>query len=129
MSAKQPGSRLRVTLFLGEAGHKLGPGKIRLLEAIDRDGSISAAARSMGMAYRHAWEMVDELNHSFDAPVVSVRTGGSSGGGSGLTSFGEEIVERFRRIEAAALKGARAELDALASHVVPGEPARRHRAS
>ncbi|MDJ0789603.1 MAG: LysR family transcriptional regulator [Myxococcota bacterium] len=129
MADKRARSRLRVTLYLGEAGHKLGPGKVRLLEAIEREGSIAAAARSMGMAYRHAWEMVDELNHSFDTPVARVRAGGSAGGGAGLTEFGAELVARFRRIEAEAQRGAGREIDALAARVVPGEPARRHRAS
>lgn len=50
-------ARVRISVYLGEAEHKLGPGKVRLLEAIGEHGSISAAARSMGMAYRHAWEM------------------------------------------------------------------------
>ncbi|NNL86529.1 MAG: LysR family transcriptional regulator, partial [Myxococcales bacterium] len=63
-----PRAHVRVTVYLGD--HKIGPGKIELLEAIDEGGSISAAARAMGMAYRHAWEMVDDLNRCFRRPVT-----------------------------------------------------------
>lgn len=119
-------TRIRVSLYLGEAGHKLGPGKVQLLEAIDQYGSLSAAARSMGMAYRHAWEMVDELNRCFAAPAVEMVTGGRAGGGAQLTGWGQEVVRRFRRIEAGAQRAAGPHLRALAAHLDPDEPPRRH---
>jgi molybdate transport system regulatory protein len=78
---------------VGDA-HSLGPGKAALLEAIGETGSISAAARKLGMAYRHAWELVDDLNACFASPVVYAAPGGREGGGARLMPFGEELVAR-----------------------------------
>ena len=81
---------------------RIGPGKIVLLEQIDRTGSISAAGRALGMSYRRAWVLVDELNRLFAAPVVTTQLGGSHGGGAALTTLGSDIVARFRSLERAA---------------------------
>ena len=81
---------------------RIGPGKIALLEQIDLTGSISAAGRALGMSYRRAWLLVDELNRLFAAPVVTTQMGGSHGGGAALTTLGNEIVTRFRALERAA---------------------------
>lgn len=118
--------RARLTVFLGDAGHKLGPGKIHLLEALAERGSISAAAREMGMAYRHAWEMVDELNRCFTTPVVEVVAGGRAGGGASLTRWGREVVDRFRQMEEATRRTTRRHLEAIEEQLAPAEPARRH---
>ena len=91
----------------------LGPGKIDLLEAVRAEGSISGAARSMGMAYRHAWELVDAMNRAFREPVVLTASGGPSGGGAALTEAGEQLVRRYREIEARAHKAVAHELEAL----------------
>src|ERR1700691_2924516 len=72
--------------FDGE--RRLGPGKIALLEAIARTGSISAAGRAHEMSYRRAWLLVEELNHLFGQPLVTARPGGVKGGGAALTSAG-----------------------------------------
>ena len=82
----------------------LGPGKVDLLEAIAKTGSISAAARSLGMSYRRAWLLVDTMNRSFRLPVVATEAGGKRGGGARLTASGEEAVRRYRRIEASAMR-------------------------
>ncbi len=81
---------------------RIGPGKIALLEQIRLTGSISAAGRALGMSYRRAWLLVDELNRLFAAPVVTTQMGGSHGGGAALTTLGNEIVARFRALERAA---------------------------
>jgi molybdate transport system regulatory protein len=86
-----------------------------LLEAVRDYGSISAAGRSMGMSYRRAWLLIDELNHIFEEPVIDAKHGGSGGGGAELTSFGHRVVERYRAIEAKAHAAAAADLDALAA--------------
>ena len=92
-------ARLRLRLVLG-AGHRLGPGKIDLLEAIAATGSITAAGRSMGMSYRRAWILIDEANRMFTTPLVTTAAGGAGGGGAHLTDLGRDVIAAFRRIEA-----------------------------
>ena len=77
----------------------LGPGKVDLLEAIEKAGSISQAARFMTMSYRRAWDMVETMNQSFKKPLVKSVTGGSRGGGAQLTDSGKEMVALFRSME------------------------------
>jgi molybdate transport system regulatory protein len=77
----------------------MGPGKAELVERIGQTGSISAAARAMGMSYRRAWQLVDALNNSFNEPVVTTATGGSRGGGAMVTSYGQRLVAQFRVME------------------------------
>ena len=113
MSAQK--AHLRVTLYLGD--HKIGPGKIQLLEAIERAGSISGAARAMEMAYRHAWEMVDDLNRCFRQPVTSASTGGRAGGGAELTAFGRALIEHFHEIETRALSATTEDLESLQTEI------------
>ena len=64
---------------------RLGPGKVALLERIASEGSISAAGRSMNMSYKRAWELVSEINRTFEEPLVTAQTGGRAGGGAVLT--------------------------------------------
>lgn len=80
----------------------LGPGKVRLLELIERHGSIAAAGRAMGMSYRRAWLLVDSLNRCFRQPVVATQLGGTRGGGAALTAFGRRVVRQYRAMEAEA---------------------------
>lgn len=80
----------------------MGPGKASLLEAIDRTGSISAAARDLGMSYRRAWLLVDTMNQCFRQPLVSTETGGQKGGGAHVTDFGHEVLRRYLDMEAKA---------------------------
>ena len=77
----------------------MGPGKAELIERIAETGSISAAARAMGMSYRRAWQLVEALNRDFQQPVVLTAVGGQRGGGARVTPFGNEIVALFRRME------------------------------
>lgn len=101
---------LRIDLSSDRA---IGPGKIRLLEAVRDNGSISKAGRALGMSYRRAWLLIDDLNHCFRSPVVATQLGGQSGGGAVLTPFGEKLLERYRAIEVAAHKSAASHLRAL----------------
>lgn len=90
----------RLTLRLDfDCGQRLGPGKIALLEAIKKTGSISAAGRQFGMAYRRAWLLTDEMNRMFVQPLVAARGGGRNGGGAVLTNLGEEVVALYRDAE------------------------------
>jgi molybdate transport system regulatory protein len=100
-------------------GFRLGPGKVRLMELIAEHGSISAAGRAMGMSYRRAWLLVESLNGAFCEPLVVTQTGGSRGGGAGLTKLGHSIVARYRSIEAAATATAGPHLRVLASALLP----------
>lgn len=102
--------RLRITKGPDIA---IGPGKIDLLEAIARTGSISAAAKSLGMSYRRAWLLVDMMNRCFESAVVAAGAGGARGGGARLTPLGEDIVRRYRRITVAAQKAGAADLAAI----------------
>jgi len=97
----------------------LGPGKISLLEAIARTGSISAAGRELQMSYRRAWNLLDEINRSLAEPAVITAAGGAHGGGSRLTAVGLEIIERYRRIEATAAQAADADLQRLLQLLAP----------
>jgi molybdate transport system regulatory protein len=104
--------RLTVRIDFG-AERALGPGKIRLLEAIGKTGSISRAGRALGMSYRRAWLLVDDMNRSFRAPVVATQPGGVKGGGAALTPFGLQLIENYRAIEAQAAAAAMPRLLAL----------------
>lgn len=112
-------ARIRLHIHLTEE-HSLGPGKVELLERVREHGSISAAARSMDMAYRHAWELIDDLNRCFREPVVSTASGGSGGGGARLTPFGDELVRAFRSMEGAARRAMARELASLESEIAHG---------
>jgi molybdate transport system regulatory protein len=104
----------RLTLRIDfDEDRAIGPGKIRLLELIDKHGSISEAGRQMGMSYRRAWVLVDNLNHCFRTPVVASQTGGLHGGGASLTDFGRAVVQHYRAVETAAQTAAAADIEAL----------------
>jgi molybdate transport system regulatory protein len=77
----------------------IGPGKIAILEAINETGSISAAGRKLGMSYRRAWLLVDQMNQYFKESVVQAATGGAQGGGTTLTPTGIEVITLYRTIE------------------------------
>ena len=80
----------------------MGPGKADLLQAIGETGSISAAARRMKMSYRRAWLLVDTMNQCFDGPLVETATGGNHGGGARITELGQEVLRRYRAMDAKA---------------------------
>lgn len=108
-------ARVRVSIVFG-SGARIGPGKARLLESIRDTGSISAAAREMGMSYKRAWLLLDSINQAFTQPVVTAAPGGAGGGGALLTPFGAEVLERYRRIYERAAAEAAADVAALARH-------------
>ncbi|CAI2717422.1 winged helix-turn-helix domain-containing protein [Nitrospina watsonii] len=107
-------SRFRITLH-GEIA--LGPGKVDLLEAIGRTGSISAAARELGLSYRRAWGMVDTMNQCFKKPLVEGSQGGAGGGGAQLTALGQSVIDQYRAMETKAMKSVQAEWKALHKHL------------
>ena len=90
--------QVRLRLLLGE-DIAFGPGKADLLEAIQRAGSISAAAKSLDMSYRRAWMLVDTMNSCFASPLVKSAKGGSGGGGAEVTPAGIAVLAAFRRMQ------------------------------
>jgi len=113
-------ARIRLTLTL-QSGARIGPGKAQLLESVHATGSISAAARALGIDYKRAWLLLDSINRAFVTPAVERTAGGSGGGGAVLTPFGKKLLARYRRLEAATGKMAAADLKALEKQAA-GDP-------
>lgn len=96
-----PAQRLRIRVMLGPDA-PFGPGKADLLQAIRETGSMAAAGRRLGMSYQRTHDLVAAMNAHFIEPLVAPAKGGSRGGGSALTPFGESVLETYRGIEALA---------------------------
>ncbi|MHB0952999.1 MAG: winged helix-turn-helix domain-containing protein [Allorhizobium sp.] len=100
-------------------GVRLGPGKVALLAQIAEHGSIRAAGAALGMSYRRAWLLADEINRMFKEPSIFTRHGGKSGGGAGLTPFGETLLACCRRMEADARRALGGDLSWLEAQMDP----------
>lgn len=107
---------LRVRIDLDTEG-RIGPGKIQLLENIQKYGSISAAGRAMEMSYKRVWDLVDEINRVCRQATVDPQTRGKNGGGAVLTPFGIALVARCRKIEREAASVVRKDLKALKTDI------------
>lgn len=92
-----PAVRFRVDFGRDEA---VGPGKVALLEHIAASGSLSQAARVLGMSYRRAWQLLESLNGCFLEPVAVTARGGRGGGGATLTLFGRQLIRVYREFDA-----------------------------
>lgn len=103
---------VRPRLYIGDS-IAIGPGKIDLLRAVGGTRSIAAAARSLGVPYKRAWLLIDTLNEGFGQPVVATATGGKGGGGTSLTTRGEELVAAYDALEKRLNTEAATELKAL----------------
>ena len=99
----------------------MGPGKADLLGAIQQKGSISAAALSMGMSYKRAWDLVNTMNKSFKQAVVATSVGGGKGGGVQVTDFGSQVLMQYRAIEAKTTLAVEAEMSDLLLLLVTSE--------
>jgi molybdate transport system regulatory protein len=120
--AHPPGlSHLRVTI---SDSFYLGPGRADLMELIAETGSISDAAKRMGMSYKRAWSLVQTLNDTFGSPLVEASRGGSAQGGAVLTATGREVVARYRAMQAATRAVIAEHVEALA-HLQTDLPARK----
>lgn len=90
---------IRIRCWVDIEGEKFfGPGPAELLQLIDETGSISKAAKSMGMSYKKAWDMVDRLNTKGRQPFVISHKGGEKGGGAELTESGAKVLEAYRKL-------------------------------
>jgi molybdate transport system regulatory protein len=94
---------LRLRILFEPGGPPLGPGKIDLLEQIAAHGSLVQAASELGMSYRRAWALVQELARMFGRPVVETTVGGAAGGGARLTPFAHRLVASYRSVERATI--------------------------
>ena len=91
--------KIKVQLFCGP-DTAFGPGKADLLEAIEREGSISAAGRAMGMSYRRTWLLVDTMNRCWTEPLVKAVAGGGAQKGARLTATGQQVLAAYRALDA-----------------------------
>jgi len=117
--------RLRQRILYGKA-IAIGPGKSQLLDHIAATGSISAAAREMGMSYRRAWLLVDTMNQCFASPLIETAAGGSGGGGARITPLGEQVLALYRRIEEKTAAAVADDLDELSAFLAPEPPSNPH---
>lgn len=109
--------QFRFRLLLGSSV-AMGPGKADLLAALAETGSISAAARQMGMSYKKAWYLIDTMNRCFREPVVQTVKGGRGHGGAKLTTMGQQVLDRYRAIESRAAEAVAEDLEGFATLVV-----------
>jgi len=101
-----------------DTGASIGPGKVRLLEEIEKTGSIRKAAEAVGMSFRQAWLLLRAIEEMFGQPVIITLRGGVRGGGSALTPLGRLAVANYRRLEQAAQAAAQRELSDLEANIV-----------
>ena len=105
---------LRLRLLFGDR-LVFGPGKGELLARIAETGSIAAAGRAMGMSYKRAWALVEEMNAVFRSPLVLSARGGAGGGGATLTDDGREVLAAYRAMLAAVDLAAAPEIARIAA--------------
>jgi molybdate transport system regulatory protein len=98
MPADAPQLKIKIQLYCGEE-IAMGPGKADLLDAIAAAGSISGAARRLGMSYRRAWLLVDAMNRCWQEPLISATAGGASRQGAQITAFGGKVLMDYRHLQ------------------------------
>jgi molybdate transport system regulatory protein len=106
-------NRLSVRIEFETSGVSMGSTMALLLDRVREYGSIRKAAASLGMGYRNAWCLIQELQETFETAIVATATGGAAGGGTKLTSLGTELLDSYRRIEARAGSAVRADMNQL----------------
>ncbi len=93
----------RIRVWVGD-DVALGPGKAELLRLLQKTGSITAAARRMGMSYMRAWTLIQTMNRCFKEPLVLPTRGGKRGGGTELTETGLKALECYQGMAKAGVK-------------------------
>ena len=91
---------LTAALSLRREGGRVGAERIALLEAIGALGSITAAAKQLGLSYKGAWDAAQALNNLFEAPLIETQAGGARGGTATLTPRGRAVISAFHKVEA-----------------------------
>ena len=96
---KKGAFRVNGSLWIeGDGQRFFGPGPVELLESIEKTGSISKAAKSMGMSYKKAWDIVSRINGMAAAPFVATSIGGEDGGGSTISAEAKEMIAWYRQL-------------------------------
>ena len=108
--------KLKAQIFCGDEP-AMGPGKAALLEAIDREGSISAAGRALGMSYRRTWLLVDSMNRCWLERLVDTTPGGGQQRGARITECGRRVLAAYRALENSLLASSAADLAALTPYL------------
>lgn len=98
MTAPDPRIKIKIQVFCGSE-IAMGPGKADLLEAIVREGSISAAGRALGISYRRCWLLVDAMNRCWEQPLVETAMGGKQGGGARVSALGLKVLAQYRALQ------------------------------
>ena len=109
----QVGVKLQLDLPVGS---RIGPGKIRLLELVESEGSLSRAAETMGISYRRAWQFVQHINAALDQLAIATPDHRHGGAPARLTEFGKELICRYRRLESLTVAQGDEDLHWLARH-------------
>ncbi|MAJ23896.1 MAG: hypothetical protein CMP36_00125 [Rickettsiales bacterium] len=109
---KNTSTYIKIKLQVGN-NLNIGPGKIALLESIVLNGSISSAAKSMGMSYRKAWKLVKEINNASLNKIITTNTGGKGIRGTKISQEGIKFIKAFRNIEHKVFKEAEKEKENL----------------
>lgn len=90
---------IRLRCWIDIDGAKFfGPGRLELLQQIERSGSIASAAKAMGMSYKKAWAMVEEMNARGTRPYVVTQKGGTKGGGTQITDTGKRVMKAYEEL-------------------------------
>ncbi len=90
---------LDAALFLRRGASRVGAERIALLQAVAETGSISAAAKQVGLSYKGAWDGVQALNNLFNGPLVAAQPGGRQGGTASVTPRGHAVIDAFHKVE------------------------------
>lgn len=101
MSSKPSRLTVRSKIWIEDENGEVvfGSGRLRILSAVEKTGSILAAAKALKMSYRAVWGKIKATEERLGQPLLERRTGGSRGGGSELTPFAKALTESFRRLE------------------------------
>ena len=118
--------KVKAQILCGEE-FAMGPGKADLLEAIAKEGSISAAGRALGMSYRRSWLLVDTMNRCWATPLVETTAGGGKGKGARLTPLGREVLKGYRALEASLAQASGEPLKALTAKLAPAPRPSQHK--
>jgi len=115
--ARAPELKLKIRIL----DDTVGPGKIRILALIEQTGSISAAAREMGIGYRRARFLLDSLQQNFASGLVETGRGSGENSGARLTPLGRDMLARYLGFQQDTAKLAKPYLDWLEQQIKPAD--------